>query len=246
VNRFGVVQNLVGKLRAGQFDAAFLAGVRALLGVNFFLQGAVEFPPGERRPLPGHRLQHAAGVARGNSLAQLVHILAALELNAAVLAFVIERPFREGSVTFGEVVGQAGVGVDLRCDDVNMRIILVVVGDKQRLGVAHAERFKRRFRRPFHLLAARRLAARPGERQVQAIIFALLGAALLVERVKLHHAARQVGIGRVRDVETEAGAAHPCDPALRAGGQLFQFAGLVIAPLPEHIAHRSGDALAGF
>ena len=43
----------------------------------------------------------------------------------------------------------------------NVRIILVVVGDEKRLGVFHAEGFERFARRLLHLLAARRFAGAP-------------------------------------------------------------------------------------
>ena len=78
----------------------------------------------------------AAGVARGDRVAQLVHVLAARRDDAAMLALVSLRPFRQRAPAAGEIVGAAGCGIDLRGDDVDVGIILVVVRDEDRLGVA--------------------------------------------------------------------------------------------------------------
>ena len=240
-----MIEDFIRELHPRQLDAALLAGVRALFGVDLLLQGAVELGAGKGGPLPCHRLEHAPGIARGDRLAQFVHVLAALELNAAMRAFVLERPFREGAVALGEVVGVAGIGVDFRRHDVNVRVVLVIMGDKEGPGVAHPERFQGGLRGPFHLLAARRFPTHPGQRQVHAILLALLGAAFLIERVEFHHAPREIRVGRVHDVETEACAAHPCNAALLAGYECFQLAGFVIAAFAEDIAHGAGDTLAG-
>ena len=164
VNRFGMVENLVGELRPRQLNAALLGVGSAALRIDFFLQGALEFLAGEGRALPGHGLEDAAGVAPGDRVAQLVHILAAFELHAAVFALVFERPCRQFAMAGGEVVGAAGVGIDLRGDDVKVRIVLVVMGDKKRFGVPHAEGGKGLVRGLLHLLAVGRLPARPCER----------------------------------------------------------------------------------
>ena len=81
-----MVEDFVGKLRAGEFDAPLVAGRCPARGVNLFLQFAVELLRGEGRSLPGHCFQHAAGVAGRDRLAQFVRVLAAFELHAAVFA----------------------------------------------------------------------------------------------------------------------------------------------------------------
>ena len=67
VNRFGMVENLVGELRPRQLDAMLLGVGSAAHRIDFFLQGALEFLAGEGRALPGHRLEDAAGVAPARS-----------------------------------------------------------------------------------------------------------------------------------------------------------------------------------
>jgi hypothetical protein len=200
--------------------------------------------PVKGRPLLGQRLEDRARIASANRRAQFVRVLPARAHDAAVLALEFLRPHRQRAIAPFEVVGAAGRRVDLRGDDVDVCIVLVIVGDKNRLGVPHAERVKRAARRLLHLLARRLLARPPGERQVHAILFAFLGLAVLIERVKFHDLAGEVG-SRLVDLEGEAGPANPRHPAFLAGGQLLQLAGLGVAPLPEHIAHGSGDPAAG-
>ena len=77
-----------------------------------------------------------------------------------MLALKIERPCRKLALARGQVVAVAGRRIDVRGDDVDVRIILIIVGDKQRLGVRHAERLQGVVRGFFHLFA-RRLLARP-------------------------------------------------------------------------------------
>src|SRR5882672_2323498 len=79
---------------------------------------------------------------------------------------------------------------------------------------------------------------------MHAILFALPGRAALVECVKFHDAARQIGVGPGVDLKTKARAADPIDPALLAGGKLFQLAGFRVTALPEDIEHGSGRAFA--
>ena len=79
---------------------------------------------------------------------------------------------------------------------------------------------------------------------MHAILFALPGPAALIERVEFHYAARQVGVGLAVDLEAEARAADPGNAALPFSRRPFQLAGLGVAAFAEHIADRSGDALA--
>ena len=158
----------------------------------------------EGRALLGHQFDDGAGVALVDGVAELVGFLAAGANDAAAMvALVGLGPSRQLQVVALEVVGAAGVGIDLRRDDMEVGIALVIVGGEQRAGIAHAHRGKGACARPVHLLARRLLAGSPAERQVDAIHLATAGAAGLVLGVEFHDAARQVGVLAALDLEAE-------------------------------------------
>ena len=63
VHGIGMVEDLVGELRARQLDAAFLPSMRRASRKFLSARRARAAPAGEGRPLLGHRLEDAAGVA---------------------------------------------------------------------------------------------------------------------------------------------------------------------------------------
>lgn len=114
----------------------------------------------------------------------------------------------------------------------NMKVILVMVAVEQRHRVAHGLRGKRAAGRLHHFPAPGRLAARPAQFNVDAILLAFPGLAGLVLRRMLHYPVRQLGAGRVGHVETEARSADECRRAVRVGGPLDDLAGFRVAPSP--------------
>src|SRR5271163_582232 len=79
---------------------------------------------------------------------------------------------------------------------------------------------------------------------MHAILFAYPGLAALVERVKFHDAACQVGVGLAGDLEAEAGPAKPCDAALPFGRWASPLAGFRVVAFFKDIADGSADAFA--
>jgi hypothetical protein len=149
MHALGVIQNLIGKLRA--LD----------LAPDLLCQCVLELRRREGRALFGQSLQYAAGVALLDRIAQFVGGFPPRRDNAAMLALIVERPCRQFALAAFEVVAVAGRRVDVRGDDMNVRVILIIVGDKEGLGVAHAERLQCVARRFFHLLAGRLFADAP-------------------------------------------------------------------------------------
>ena len=207
---------------------------------DFFFERAMQLARREGRSLLGHRPEHGAGIAGADRGAQLAGILPAQRNDAAMLTLIVQGPIGKLDLAALEIVGATGRGIDLRSDDVNVGVFLVIVGDEDGLGVLHAERLKRGARRLFHLLAGWRLARPPGDRKVHAILLASPGAAFLVKRIEFHHPPGAFGIGRGRDVKAKRPLpAYPGDPALLIWRQLFQLPRLRIAALAQHIAHRA-------
>ena len=83
----------------------------------------------------------------------------------------------------------------------DVRVVFVVVRDEKRLGVLHAECFKRLARRLFHLLP---VGVSPGSRRARCTQSCshLVGLGL-VERVELHDPAGKLGVGRVLDANAK-------------------------------------------
>ena len=65
----------------------------ALLASDFLRQRALELRRREGRALPGQRLEDSRRIARGDRVAQLVHVLAARRDDPAMLELVSLRPF---------------------------------------------------------------------------------------------------------------------------------------------------------
>ena len=167
-------------------------------------RSAFEVAAVEGRALLRHQFEHGRGVALVDRVAELVGFLAAAAHDAAAkFALVFFRPFRQFQTIALEVVGAAGVRVDLGGDDVEVSIALVGMRGEERAGVGHAERRKAWWARLLHLLARRLFARPPAKRQVNAILLALFGAAGLVERHEFHDAAGEVGVLAALDREAE-------------------------------------------
>ena len=238
-NQLGMTEDLGFEPLTFGLDAGDVVGQGAGHRLDFFLQGALELVFGEGGTLPRHRLEHGRGVAAGDCRAQLVHVLTAHGNDAAMVTLVLLGPPGERAPAAFEVVDAAGGGIDFGSDDMDVRVILVVMRNEDRLGVGHAERGERAVRCRLHLLPGRRLPRPPGEREMHAVHAALRRA---VERVEFHDAAGEIGVAPGLDVEAEAGAADPFD----AGGAVFgvglDMAGLRIATGPEDVMDGAGDA----
>ena len=130
-----------------------------------------------------------------------------------MLAFESFGPDRKRAPAAFQIVDAAGVGIDLGRDDVDVGVLLVVMGDEKRLRVLHAERLQGIARR--QLPSASASASRRASRQAidARSPFAELAFGALIERVKLHDAPRQVRIGLGAHGEAEILAADPGDTA---------------------------------
>ena len=237
--------DLVGKVHGVWVRQHLLGELCAVeLAHDLLVEHALEVATGEGRALRRHQLEHRAGVAFVDRVAELVGFRPAGAHDTAVLALVPLGPLRKLDLAPLEIVGQAGLRIDLGPHDVQVHVFLVIVGDEDRLGVAHIDRLHGVMSRLLQLLAGRSLARPPAERQVHAILDAAFGPARLVDGIEFHDPARQVGVLAALDLEAEIHAADPFDPTAVAGGLPAGFQSSRVASLPQRIADRAGDAAA--
>ena len=187
---------------AEQFRAAFLAGFEGLEPAGFGVA-----------PLPLHIAQRAADAAAGLDAGFHAGRLARARRGGPASAVAPRPPCQPGMAPV-KLIGAVGVGVDFAGDDMQRGVLPAVMADKNRHGVAHAERGERLAASVFHF-RPRRPQRRPVERQMNARQFARPRLAALMERGKLHHPARPLGGGLVVDRETKTRSADPAEAGPR-------------------------------
>src|SRR4051794_31261675 len=121
----------------------------------------------------------------------------------------------------------------------NMAVSLIPVGGEYGLGIFHTELFQGAMGCRLHLLAGRLFAGLPGQCEMDAILYAPTGGAVLIERVEFHDAAGQIGIRLRLDGKAEAGPTDPVNPSFLVGRQLFGIASEGVAPFAEDIPYRA-------
>ena len=117
----------------------------------------------------------------------------------------------------------------------NVAVSLVGMRREDRFCVLHAQRFQGAEGSVLHLLAGRIFARTPAERQMDAVLFAQLRPAALVEGVKLHDAPGQFGVVLGLNFETETRSPDPGNAAGAIGFQDRKAARFWITSLAEDV-----------